>query len=233
VSIATWQQTRDSGLRVPSIAVSETPIRDRKREETRGRIAEAALQLFVSHGYAETTIDQIAVAAGVGRRTIFRHFATKEAILFDHLVVRHELAVQYLRERPLGETALVSLHAVLRGLCKKGYDRQLLAQIRAVLATNPGLLGQELTLGVRAFERDLIATLANRMSPGQSLAETRALTLMALSWIDAAVRAYLLDKRPSLVKCFDEVVATCVEASVADLRRAPTPVRKGASLALS
>ena len=82
--------------------MSETPIRDRKRE-ARGRIAETALQLFVSHGYTETTIDQIAAAAGVGRRTIFRHFATKEAILYDHLVVRHELAVQYLRERPPGE----------------------------------------------------------------------------------------------------------------------------------
>ena len=49
---------------------------------------------------------------------------------------------------------------------------------------------------------------------------------MALSWIDAAVRAYLLDRRPSLVKCFDEVVATCVEASATDLRHTPTPVRK-------
>ena len=206
--------------------VSDTPIRDRKREATRARIAETALQLFVSHGYAETTIDQIAAAAGVGRRTIFRHFATKEAILYDHLVVRHELAVQYLRERPPGEPALVSLHAVLRELCKKGYDRQLLAQIRAVLATNPGLIGEELTLGVRAFERDVIATLASRKDNEQSLAEIRALTLMALSWIDAAVRAYLLDRRPSLVKCFDEVVATCVEASTTDLTRAIAPVRK-------
>jgi AcrR family transcriptional regulator len=205
--------------------VSETPIRDRKREETRGRIAETALQLFVTHGYADTTIDQIAAAAGVGRRTIFRHFATKEAILFDHLIVRHELAVQYLRERPPGEPALVSLHAVLRELCKKGYDRQLLAQIRAVLATNPGLIGEELTLGVRAFERDVIATLVSREENEQSLAEIRALTLMALSWIDAAVRAYLLDRRPSLVKCFDEVVATCVEASTTDLTRAITPAR--------
>jgi AcrR family transcriptional regulator len=206
--------------------VSETPIRDRKREETRGRIAEAALQLFVSRGYAETTIDQIAVAAGVGRRTIFRHFATKETILFDHLIVRHELAVQFLRERPPGESALVSLHAVLRELCKKGYDRRLLAQIRAVLATNPGLIGEELTLGVRTFERDVIATLASRPDQEQSVAEIRALTLMTFSWIDAAVRAYLLDRRPSLVKCFDEVVATCVEASTTELMRAITPERR-------
>jgi AcrR family transcriptional regulator len=197
--------------------VSETPIRDRKREATRARIAETALQLFARDGYAETTIDQIATAAGVGRRTIFRHFATKEAILFDHLVVRRELAVQRLRERPSGEAALTSLHAVLRELSKEGYDRQLLAQIRAVLKTNPGLIGEELTISVRAFERDLIATLASRSGKERSLAEIRALTLMTLSWFDAAVRAYLLDGRPSLARCFDEVVATCVQASATDL----------------
>jgi AcrR family transcriptional regulator len=205
--------------------VSQTPIRDRKREATRARIAETALQLFASSGYAETTIDQIAAAAGVGRRTIFRHFATKEAILFDHLIVRRELAVQWLQERPSGEAALTSLHAVLRELSRKGYDRRLLAQIRAVLKTNPGLIGEELTLTVRAFERDVIATLESRTGNERSLAEIRALTLMALSWFDGAVRAYLLDGRPSLVKCFDEVVATCLQASATDLANATTTVR--------
>ena len=35
------------------------------------------------------------------------------------------------------EPPLASLHAVLRELCEEGYDRQLLAQIRTVLATDP------------------------------------------------------------------------------------------------
>ncbi len=54
------------------------------------------MELFVEQGYAETSIDQIADAAGVARRTVFRHFATKEAILFDHFVVRREHAVERL-----------------------------------------------------------------------------------------------------------------------------------------
>ena len=54
----------------------------------------------MSRGYEETTIDQIAEAAGVNRRTVFRHFATKEAILFDHLAVKRDFAVRRLQERP-------------------------------------------------------------------------------------------------------------------------------------
>lgn len=197
--------------------MAETPVRDRKTEETRTRIAETGLKLFVSQGYAETTIDQIASAAGVGRRTVFRHFATKEAILFDHFVVRRDHAVQRLRERPMEEPPLASLHAVLRELCEEGYDRQLLAQIRTVLATDPGLVGEEIALLIQGFERNLVAALEDRIGKQRSQLELRAVTLMALSWLDAAARIYLMEAKPSLVKCFDEVVATCLRSSARDL----------------
>lgn len=197
--------------------MAKTPIRDRKTEETRTRIAETGLKLFVTQGYADTTIDQIAGAAGVGRRTVFRHFATKEAILFDHFVVRRDLAVQRLRARPVEEPPLVSLHAVLRELCEEGYDRQLLAQIRAVLATEPGLVGEEIALLVQSFEKNLVATLESRSGKQPSQLELRAVTLMALSWLDAAARIYLVEGKPSLVKCFDEVVAICLRSSARDL----------------
>jgi AcrR family transcriptional regulator len=197
--------------------VAKTPVRDRKTEETRTRIAETGLRLFVSQGYVETTIDQIAAAADVGRRTVFRHFPTKEAILFDHFVVRRDHAVHRLRERPMEEPPLVSLHAVLRELCDEGYDRQLLAQIRTVLATDPGLVGEEIALLIRDFERNLVAALEDRIGKQRSQLQLRAVTLMALSWLDAAARIYLMEAKPSLVKCFDEVVSTCLRSSARDL----------------
>ena len=52
--------------------------RERKRAETRQRIAEAAAQLVSERGIAATTVDQIADAAGVGRATFFRYFDSKE-----------------------------------------------------------------------------------------------------------------------------------------------------------
>ena len=52
--------------------------RERKRAETRRRIAEAAAQLASEQGIAATTVDQIADAAGVGRATFFRYFDSKE-----------------------------------------------------------------------------------------------------------------------------------------------------------
>lgn len=44
----------------------------------RARIAEAAIGLFLAHGFDPTTVEAIAAAAGTSRRSVFRYFATKE-----------------------------------------------------------------------------------------------------------------------------------------------------------
>jgi AcrR family transcriptional regulator len=58
-------------------------LRARKRQETLERIAEAGLRLFSQNGYDATTLDDIAKAAGISRRTFFYYFKSKEEILLD------------------------------------------------------------------------------------------------------------------------------------------------------
>jgi len=56
-----------------------------QRQQMRQDLAAAAMELFASQGYEETTVDQIAAAAGVARRTFFRYFRSKEEAIFpDH-----------------------------------------------------------------------------------------------------------------------------------------------------
>ncbi len=57
-------------------------LRERKRRETRQRIAETGLRLFLANGYENTTLDAIAAEAGISRRTFFSYFKSKEDILF-------------------------------------------------------------------------------------------------------------------------------------------------------
>lgn len=55
--------------------------RERKQRETRRRIAEVGLQLFLSNGYDTTTLDQIANAAGISRRSFFSYFKSKDDLV--------------------------------------------------------------------------------------------------------------------------------------------------------
>jgi AcrR family transcriptional regulator len=60
-----------------------TAVRD--TAPVRERLALAAAELFQTRGYVETTIDEIAAQAGVGRRTFFRYYRSKEDVIFpDH-----------------------------------------------------------------------------------------------------------------------------------------------------
>ena len=110
----------------------------------------------------------------------------------------------------------MSLHAVLRELCLQGYDRRALAQIRDVLATNPGLAGQQYAVSL-AFESNLYAAIQSRVGEQGSSAEIYALTLMALSWFTAATRIYLQQNKSSLVRCFDGIVASSLGSAARDL----------------
>jgi AcrR family transcriptional regulator len=59
-------------------------LRARNRRETLHRIADVAMELFVTNGYEATTLDEIAAVAGISRRTFFHYFESKEAILLAH-----------------------------------------------------------------------------------------------------------------------------------------------------
>ncbi|MFE6102081.1 TetR family transcriptional regulator [Streptomyces laurentii] len=64
-----------------------------QRLKMRRELAAAAMELFAAKGYEATTVDEIAAAAGVARRTFFRHFRSKEEAIFpdhDDTLVRAE-----------------------------------------------------------------------------------------------------------------------------------------------
>jgi len=57
--------------------------RTRKRLATRQSISDAATRLFLERGFDHVTVDEIAEAADVGRKTVFNHFSRKEDMFFD------------------------------------------------------------------------------------------------------------------------------------------------------
>lgn len=56
-------------------------LRERKQRETRARIAAKGFALFLERGYDQTTLDDIADAAGISRRTFFSYYKSKDDII--------------------------------------------------------------------------------------------------------------------------------------------------------
>lgn len=60
-------------------------LRERNRRETLQRIADVGMELFLANGFEATTLDEIAAAAGISRRTFFYYFKSKDDILLAHV----------------------------------------------------------------------------------------------------------------------------------------------------
>lgn len=80
--------------------------REAHKIATRRAIQDAADTLFARDGYAETTVRDIADAAGVTERTFFRYFAGKEALLIEDIEARLPLLADAIRRRPAAEAPL-------------------------------------------------------------------------------------------------------------------------------
>ncbi len=78
-------------------------LRERKRQQTRQALISAAMRLFDDQGYEETTVAEIAAAAGVSTKTFFNYFASKDEVLFPHLSARIDAAVTIIARRAPGE----------------------------------------------------------------------------------------------------------------------------------
>lgn len=82
------------------------------RAEVRRELVAAAVRLFRTRGYEETTVDDIAAAAGVGRRTFFRYFPSKEdAISPDHEVGLARIAEVFATAHPTEPTSTLVVRA--------------------------------------------------------------------------------------------------------------------------
>jgi AcrR family transcriptional regulator len=116
-------------------------IAERKRRAIRGELSEVALGLLTDRTFESLTIDEIAAAAGVSRRTFFRYFTSKEDVVFaflDQWAVR--LAADIVA-RPPDEDPVMAVQTSFRQLTA-AYDDRALALVRLVRET-PSLQQQE------------------------------------------------------------------------------------------
>lgn len=127
-------------------------LREMKKHRTREAIIAAAIELFERHGYAETTVPQIAAAAGISPRTFFGYFPRKQDVAFPYFE-RNRLALRkaLVDERPAGSSFSDALRAWLADLgadqerFSSDLRRQRLSLSSPDLAAHNEMLWSELT----------------------------------------------------------------------------------------
>ncbi|MGW4122294.1 TetR family transcriptional regulator [Nocardia sp. NPDC004711] len=129
-----------------------TGLREREKARVRRELIDAALLLFERRGFEQTTVQEIADAAQVSRRTFHRHFPAKAAVVFSHEEDVMSYLLAALDHRPPHEAVFVALRAALREFLLDDAEAELrrrqadtARRARLVLITNPQLRQENFT----------------------------------------------------------------------------------------
>jgi AcrR family transcriptional regulator len=103
---------------VPSVAAKpEEGLRARKRRETMERITQAGIRLFLERGYEATTLDDIAAAAAISRRTFFHYFKSKDDILISLQSGMGTMIADAIRKAPPGTQPIHAVRDAVIEVC--------------------------------------------------------------------------------------------------------------------
>jgi AcrR family transcriptional regulator len=149
--------------------MSETvpvPIRERTRRLTQTELTSVAQDLFVAHGYDGTTVDQIAAAAGMSKRTFFRYFPSKDDLVIGKYDLFAHRMVEAMDSRPKDEPVWESLRRVFDitlDYVQDDYQRARNDAMDDIVRSTPQLYARYLEKMQRVQEL-LIARVAARLS---------------------------------------------------------------------
>ncbi|MDP9223407.1 MAG: TetR family transcriptional regulator [Actinomycetota bacterium] len=168
-------------------------LRETKKASTSQAIVDAAMELFKGRHFSDVSIDEIAAAAGIARRTFFRYFPTKEDVCLDRRRLDREFAAAALRARAPGEDDVTLVMRVLVEVQRRAFaafkpEHQLelhrLTHFEPELAARSWLLMEEV--------RDvLVAGLVSSNSDRSELLRARVLSSACIMVVDAGITTWI------------------------------------------
>src|SRR5579859_1727766 len=156
----------------------------------RGRLEQAAMELYGERGFDQTTVEEIAARAGLTERTFFRYFADKREVLFYGAGALSDLFTGAAAAAPPAATPIEAVAAALDAAAGLLKDRQEMARRRqAIIVANPELRERELNK-LASLATALAGTLRGRgvAGPAASLAAEIAVAVFKIAferWVAA------------------------------------------------
>ncbi|WP_433205968.1 TetR/AcrR family transcriptional regulator [Dactylosporangium sp. CS-047395] len=180
------------------------------------RLVDAALDLFDERGYEQTTADDIADRAGVGRTTLFRHYRSKEDVIFPD----HDRLIAAVRERlatSTADTAIVAVTEAVRLVLLSYVEEGDRARRRYSITSKVAALRDREIASVARYQRLFREFIAGWMGPAP--ADALRAELMAAAVVSAhnhVLRRWLRREAADPAAELDAAMARVVQLFAAD-----------------
>jgi AcrR family transcriptional regulator len=161
----------------------------RWKPDARGRLEQAAYELFLERGYEQTTVVDIAVRAGLTERTFFRHYSDKREVLFGGSAMLQDELLRALDGLPAALPTIEVVRIAVEAVSRAMHGRLALArERRRIVIAHAELQERELTK--RATLTALLAQALQQRGvaePGASLAADMGMAVFYVgfsNWLD-------------------------------------------------
>ena len=165
-----------SGVASSGPGVTTSGLRARKRQQTRERLTRAAMALFLEHGFEATTLDDIAAAADVSRRSFFHYFASKEDVVFAWQEEIVAALIAAVAARPAGESMLTAAENAIAAMARQLDAGEAIAMAR-LKRDNPALQARN-QVKYEMLERTLAEALGKRAGHKRERLQARLVAMI-------------------------------------------------------
>lgn len=194
-------------------------LRERTRRAVRAEIVDAAMRLFLSQGFEATTVEEIAQAAGISRRSYFRYFANKDEAFAEALAAIGRTIAQALMQRPPDESPWDALRHAFQPLLEQASADPNAEALARLMLERPSLQqGKD-----AVWQAEIAAALEPRLSADGShdtSLRARALSASAIACLHTAQEQWLA---PEERRRLDTLLNTSMDA-IHPLHSTSTPV---------
>ena len=189
---------------VPLVSVS---LKARKQQVVRDALSAAAAELFLARGFEAVTVEEIALAAGVSRRTFFRYYESKEAVMAERLDRHEEQLLIELAARPLNEPPLLAIRnalvpAIEYGLAEPDLIRDTIRLLRETSALRRAVMERR-----NRLEERIAGLMVQRMGAASSDNTPMLLAFLARALYDTAFNAWYDHETGDIASLVDDLVS--------------------------
>ena len=152
-------------------------LRERKRQQTRERLTRVAMALFLARGFEATTLDDIASAADISRRSFFHYFASKEDVVFAWQEESSAALITAVAARPANESMLTAAENAISAMVRQLEPGEAMAMAQ-LKRDNPALQARD-QVKYEKLERALAEALGKRAGRKTERLRARLVAMIA------------------------------------------------------
>jgi AcrR family transcriptional regulator len=185
--------------------MTKSSLQSRKQQLVRDAIFDAAIETFAANGFDETTVEDVARAAGVSRATFFRYFASKDDLLAQNVINYGTALTEAIKACPPTFSPFQIMRETVLSIALQKVTHPRTRQVIDISLRSPSAMQAHWSRMIEVEASVAIAFSERIKGLSQDDLETRLLASMTVSAMNVAIMSWHRDDYPDLAAAVEQV----------------------------